>query len=32
MATLHLDKLHCNHTEDIMGGDHVYIKVNGEQV
>lgn len=32
MATLFLDRLHCNTTEDNIGGDHAYIKVDGEQV
>ncbi|MGH3938817.1 MAG: hypothetical protein ACRDTG_09285 [Pseudonocardiaceae bacterium] len=32
MATLHLDRLHCNTTEDNTGADDAYIKVNGDQV
>jgi hypothetical protein len=32
MATLHLDRLHCNTTEDNTGADDAYIKVNGKRV
>ena len=32
MATLHLNRLHCNRTEDNTGADDAYIKVNGRHL
>lgn len=32
VATLKIDSLKCNTTEDNLGADHAYIVVNGERV